>query len=448
MKLEIGTFYVNDVISSNVTSYENETLKLNIEEILKEILSDRAIINASIEIAKPGDSTRIVGYRDIIEPRIKISGKGVCYPGVCNRSAETVGSGTTFRLDGVGVVNLSDLSPTPKKNNSNNSKDNNINGINSGFDILYDMSGPSADIIPYSKIINVCLITNTDPDLSIEKRNWASQEATLKLSDIISKTVIEKKPDEIEIFNSPESVNPDLPKVVYISCHNSPEHFSHSVSAFGTGIYGLTRLNAPWLLNPNEWFDGAVAGGNNVSTSWLLVNNPVIKDLYRRHGKEINFVGCIAIRTRWSHQTEKNITSNQAAKIASQIGAEGAIITWDNGGNDFMEVIRTVKACEDSKIKTVFITFEEHPDTGSPLLETLPEARAIVSTGWGRNELMPIDSIPEYDLKLPQVNTVIGKKSIFANQNALSGTIDARSELRTYLWNDRYGVNKWSAFDY
>ena len=90
----------------------------------------------------------------------------------------------------------------------------------------------------------------------------------------------------------------------------------------------------------------------------------------------------------------------------------------------------------------------EHPDTGSPLLETLPEARAIVSTGWGRNELMPIDSIPEYDLKLPQVNTVIGKKSIFANQNALSGTIDARSELRTYLWNDRYGVNKWSAFDY
>ena len=71
MKLEIGTFNVKNVISSNVTSYENETLKLNIEEILKEILSDRAIINASIEIAKPGDSTRIVGYRDIIAPRIK-----------------------------------------------------------------------------------------------------------------------------------------------------------------------------------------------------------------------------------------------------------------------------------------------------------------------------------------------------------------------------------------
>ena len=49
-----------------------------------------------------------------------------------------------------------------------------------------------------------------------------------------------------------------------------------------------------------------------------------------------------------------------------------------------MEVIRTVKACEDSKIKTVFITFEEHPDTGSPLLETLPEAKAIVSIRMNR----------------------------------------------------------------
>ena len=142
MKLEIGTFNVKDVISSNITAYENEILKLNIQELLNEILSDRAIINASIEIAKPGDSTRIVGYRDIIEPRIKISGKGICYPGICNRSAETVGSGTTFRLNGVGVVNLSDRTSPPKKNNPVNN--NNIKGINR---VVYDISNkPPATI--------------------------------------------------------------------------------------------------------------------------------------------------------------------------------------------------------------------------------------------------------------------------------------------------------------
>lgn len=446
MKLKIGTFHVKDVVSDNLTTYEDGILKLNIQDLINEVLSDRAIIYASIEITKPGDSTRIVGYRDIIEPRIKISGNGICYPGICNRSAETVGTGTTYRLDGVGVVNISDVTPPPTQKNDVNLK--NVKQIKSGFDILFDMSGPSADIIPYSKIFNVCLIINTDSDLSKEARAWASQEATLKVSDKLSQTVIGKNPTDIEVFDSPTSANQELPKVVYISCHNSPEHYSDSVRSYGTAIYGLTRLTTPWLLNPNEWFDGAVAGGNNGCTSWLLVNNPVIKDLYRRHGKEINFVGCIAIRSRWSHQVEKNITSNQAAKIASQIGAVGAVITWDAGGNDFMEVIRTVKACEDININTVFITFEEHPDTGSPLLESLPEAKAIVSTGWGRNELMPIDSIPEYDLRLPEVEHVIGKRDIFANQNELSGTIDSKSELRTYLWSDRYGMNKWSAFDY
>ena len=89
----------------------------------------------------------------------------------------------------------------------------------------------------------------------------------------------------------------------------------------------------------------------------------------------------IAIRTRWSQQVEKDVTSNQAAKLASQIGATGAVVTWDAGGNDFMEVIRTVQACEKMGINTVFLTTEEHPDTGSPLLEPLPEARAIVTTG-------------------------------------------------------------------
>ena len=35
-----------------------------------------------------------------------------------------------------------------------------------------------------------------------------------------------------------------------------------------------------------------------------------------------------------------------------------------------------------------------------------------------------------------------------ANQNAQSGQIDSHSELRTFLWVDRYGSTSWSAFDY
>ena len=101
-----------------------------------------------------------------------------------------------------------------------------------------------------------------------------------------------------------------------------------------------------------------------------------------------------------------------------------------------MEVIRTVQACEQIGINAVFLTFEEHPDNGSPLLEPLPEARAIITTGWGRNELMSESSIPEYDKPLPAVDKVIGRQSIMANQNApvWASRIRTLSYVRTCGW--------------
>jgi glycine reductase len=434
MRLELGTFPVCDIVEGNSTSYHDGMLTVDLNNLTAKILDDPAIIYAEVEIARPGDSTRIVGYRDVIEPRVKIEGPGICYPGICGRNAETVGRGTTHRLQGVGVVNLTDARPAPRSAPSDRSH---------GFDTLFDMSGPSVESIPYGSLYNLCLLVNTDTNLSESARAWAGEAAAIKVSDILADTVREATAPETEVFESPGTTTA-LPRVVYISCHNSPEHYADAVRSYGTSIYGLSRLNAPWLLNPNEWLDGAVAGRD----SWILANNPVIKDLYSRHGREIDFAGCIAIRTRWSQQVEKDVTSNQAAKVASQIEATGAVITWDAGGNDFMEVIRTVQACEKEGINTVFLTTEEHPDTGSPLLEPLPEARAIVTTGWGRNELMPIDSVPAYDLPLPAVDVVIGRDTILANQNSLSGSIDAHDELRTIHWVDRYGSTAWSAYDY
>lgn len=434
MKLELGSFPVIDVQEGTATKYSDGLLAVDTGRLTEQILKDPSVTHAAIELAHPGDSTRVVGHRDVIEPRVKVEGPGVCYPGICERSGETVGQGRTHRLDGVGVVNLTDAVPLPGEEEPRTR----------GFDTLFDMGGPSAEIIPYSKLHNVCVLVNTDPNLSQAARSWAGEKAALLVADALAGAVAaQKRPARLETLQSPEA-DRDLPRIVYISCHNSPEHYADSVRAYGLGIYGQTRLTAPWLLNPNEWIDGALAGRD----SWILANNPVIRDLYERHGRQAIFAGCIAIRTRWSHQVEKDVTSNQAAKIAAQIGASGAVITWDAGGNDFMEVIRTVQACEREGIKAVFLTTEEHPDTGSPLLEPLPEARAVVSTGWGRNELMPLQSVPEYDKPLPAVKRVIGRKTILANQNSLSGTIDAHEELRTYHWVDRYGSTSWSAFDY
>ena len=68
------------------------------------------------------------------------------------------------------------------------------------------------------------------------------------------------------------------------------------------------------------------------------------------------------------------------------LGAQGAVVTWDAGGNEFIEVVRTIQACERLGIKTVFLTSEDDATDGAPtMLEPLPEADAIVSTSFFKN---------------------------------------------------------------
>lgn len=76
------------------------------------------------------------------------------------------------------------------------------------------------------------------------------------------------------------------------------------------------------------------------------------------------------------------------------MGANGALVTWDAGGNEFIEVIRTIQACEQAGIKTVFLTSEDDPTGNVPtMLEPIAEVDAIVSrekiSGRLRDGLVP-----------------------------------------------------------
>jgi hypothetical protein len=77
------------------------------------------------------------------------------------------------------------------------------------------------------------------------------------------------------------------------------------------------------------------------------------------------------------------------------LGAQGAVVTWDAGGNEFIEVVRTIQACERLGIKTVFLTSEDDATDGAPtMLEPLPEADAIVSTSFFRNTTLRVPDAP------------------------------------------------------
>jgi hypothetical protein len=291
----------------------------------------------------------------------------------------------------------------------------------------------------------VALALEAAPELSVWDQNDAAHAAALLVSDRLAAAVVDLEPPEREGFALPP-VAPEVPRVVYIMCLRSPEHYAASTTAWWTAIYGLTRQTPPWLLHPNELLDGAIS----VRSSWVHANNPVVFDLLRGHGGDCAFAGVIAVRTRWSAQAEKDLTAFQAAKVARMVGARGAIVTWDSGGNDFIEVIRTIQACEQAGVKTVFITGEEPPETGGPpLLEPLPEADAIVSTGWAG----ALDGDPPP----PTPSRIIGGEDQSYDPDsgmlrrelaALAAGARPRTWGRARGGGDRYGFSRISGFEY
>ena len=425
--LTLNTYRVNRVEFGDETAWNAGTLVISEQQVLAAALSDARITGAQVELAHPGESTRVTAIKDVIEPRVKVDGPGEVYPGIGDRDVTAVGRGTTNRLAGIAVVEISAIKAFNVASESA-SVTGNATGPGSN---LFDLSGPGADAAPYGDLHHVCLKLEVSPSLGLDDQNWALHSAALRVSDLLASATIGQTPDEAETFDTSDP-KPGLPNVAYISCMNSPEHYSDSLEAYGVGIYGVTMQTPPWVLRPTELLDGAIAG----VYSWQMTNNPVVLSLLRKNAAgECNFVGVITIRTRWSSQWEKDVTSNQAASVARSLGADGAIISWDAGGNDFMEVARTVQACERAGVQTVLVTGEEDPDSGGPaLLEPLAEMTAVVSTGVGAN--MWYERTP-----MPAVERVIGSPTIQINFGPDSPLVmmDASTEIPTLQWEDHFG---------
>src|SRR5262249_60581727 len=66
------------------------------------VLRDTRIREASFSVVRPGDKVRITGIRDVVEPRVKVSGNGQVFPGIL-APVESVGDGRTNRLSGMAV---------------------------------------------------------------------------------------------------------------------------------------------------------------------------------------------------------------------------------------------------------------------------------------------------------------------------------------------------------
>ncbi|MBI4285808.1 MAG: beta-aspartyl-peptidase, partial [Chloroflexi bacterium] len=75
-KLEFASFPVENVRFGDRASYNNGVLGINKEALISLVLEDKRITSAEMDVAFPNEQTRIIFVRDVIEPRVKISGPG------------------------------------------------------------------------------------------------------------------------------------------------------------------------------------------------------------------------------------------------------------------------------------------------------------------------------------------------------------------------------------
>lgn len=414
MKLEIGNFYVKDILFGEQDSFVNGILTINKQKALEFVMDDEHITKADLHIVKPGDEVRLVPVKEAIEPRIKLDGKPL-FPGVTG-DVVSAGEGRTHALKGCSVLVVGQ----------------HWGGFQDG---LIDMSGEGAKYTYYSQLKNIVLVGETDEkfeEREQQKKNKALRWAGHKLAEYIGSIVKDMEPEEIEsyelgaITNSDEEVS-KLPKVVFVMQPQSQmEELGYNDLVYG---WDMNKF-VPTFMHPNEVLDGALISGSFMpcSSKWSTYdfqNNPTIKELYKAHGKTLNFLGVIMSNLNVALE-QKERAALFVAQMAKSLGADGAIVAEEGYGNPDADFIACVVALEDAGVKTVGITNEcTGRDGKSQPLVTLDEkADAIVSCG----------NVSEL-IELPPMKVVIGELESLA-RDGLSGGWEADEILGASVRKD------------
>ena len=384
MKLELHRLNVKGLKFGDKTGFAGGVLTVNKAELLALISEDEMLgKNLDVDLAIPGDKTRVIPVKDVIEPRYKLEGKGQVFPGMIS-DVETVGEGKTLVLSGAAVLTAGKIVRFQEG--------------------IIDMSGPGSEYTPYSKTFNVVLVLEpADPNMDRHDYETACRVAGLKAAAYLAKSCADVKADCVETYEMPnirEAMNslPGLPKVGYLYMLQT-QGLLHDTYLYGVDVKKIL----PTIISPLEVMDGAIVSGNCVSacdknSTYSHQNNPVIADMLKRHGKDFNFAAVIVTNENVT-LADKRRSSSYATKLAGMLGLDGLVITEEGFGNPDADLIMNCWKAERLGIKTALLTDEYAGQDGASqsLADSCPEGNACVTAG-NANEV----------IVLPPMEKVIG----------------------------------------
>ena len=410
MKLELGKIFINDIQFAQKTEVIDSVLYVDKREVEEIVLSDDRIKSVNVDIARPGESVRIAPVKDVIEPRVKVFGEGSIFPGILNK-VKTVGSGRTNALKGACVVT-----------------GGNIVAFQEG---IIDMSGPIAQYTPFSMTNNLCIMMEPKDNLEAHSYEQAARMAGLRVATYLGEVGRDVEPDEVIVYETKpirEQIKeyPNLPTVAYVHMLQS-QGLLHDTYYYGVDAKQIV----PTLMYPTEIMDGAIISGNCVApcdkvTTYHHLNNPVIEDLYKRHGKDLNFVGVILTNEN-VFLMDKERSSDMVAKLVEYLGIDGVIITEEGYGNPDTDLMMNCKKCTDVGSDVVLITdeFPGRDGKSQSVADATKEADAVVSCGQG-NLVVHFPAMDKIIGTLEYVEMMIGGYKGCLNED---GSMDAELQI-------------------
>lgn len=395
MELELRNIAVKNIEFGSYTEMKDDILYICKNDITKIIKEDIRVKDVEIYLARPGESIRIIPVKDVIQPRAKP--EGTAFPGA-DGSLEEVGEGITYVLDGCAVVTTGP-----------------IVGFQEG---IIDMSGPLTKYTPFSQLNNIVINITKSDGVEPHEHEECVRNAGIKAAHYIAgKAIGYAKYSTVKYkwtnISEKSKLYPGLPKVAYVYLCMS-QGLLHDTYLYGRNLKGAV----PTLISPLEVMDGALTSGNCVSpgsktTTFHHENNAIIKECFKRDGKEINFLG-VVLYPLVITLNDKVRNSILASKIVELLGADGAVISQEGFGNPTTDLMMICKRLEGKGIKTVLISNEDAGVDGKS--ESLPDgvscADAIISTGNSNA-----------NLKLPPMEKVIG--DLKAIERVTGGSADS-----------------------
>ena len=425
MRLEMGHIYIKDIQFASESKIEDGILYVSEEAAKAVALEDEKIKSVSFDIAKPGESVRITPVKDVIEPRVKVEGRGGIFPGVISK-VDTVGEGKTYALKGMAVVTAG-----------------RIVGFQEG---IIDMTGPGADYTPFSKTLNLGMVCEPVDGIKQHDYEKAVRFAGFRVAAYIGELARDLTPDETKVYETctiKEGLEkyPELPRVAYVQMLQS-QGLLHD-----TYVYGVdAKKIVPTILSPTEVMDGAIVSGNCVSAcdknpTYVHLNNPVVEDLFEQHGKTLNFV-CHIITNENVYLADKQRSSDWTAKLCKMLDLDGAIVSQEGFGNPDTDLIMNCKKIEAEGVKTVIITDEYAGRDGkSQSLADADAAADAVVTGGNANQVIILPKLDKVIGTLDYVTKIAGASEETLRED---GSLEVELQVLTGATNET-GFNKLSA---